>query len=63
MSMIILWLIVDYFVALFLSTYIADTEIAFVVRLGLSMMVGLALFVFGMGTWASVTPQDDEHAN
>jgi len=63
LSIIILWIIVDYFVALFLSTSIADTDIAFGVRLGVSMMVGLALFVFGMGTWASVTPRDSEHAN
>lgn len=63
LSTIILWIIVDYFVALFLSKFIADADIAFVVRLGVSMMAGLALFVFGMSTWASVNPRDGEHAN
>jgi tetrahydromethanopterin S-methyltransferase subunit D len=63
LSVIILWVIVDFFVALFLNTSIANTDVAFVARLAVSMLVGWALFVFGIGAWASVTSRDSEHAN
>ncbi|MES2950221.1 MAG: hypothetical protein V4858_16890 [Pseudomonadota bacterium] len=63
MSVIILWSIVDFFVALLLNNSFTNTDVAFAVRLAVSMLVGWALFVAGMGAWVSVTQQDGEHAN
>lgn len=63
LSVIVLWTIADYFVSLFLTASIPNTDIAFAVRLGVSTLVGLVLLVFGLGAWATVTKRDGEHAN